>query len=295
MQLGTADTLLGEIQRKLTTLGVYDESLFIVTADHGVTFAPGAHRRSESSHPQFYEDVLQVPLFIKLPHQEKGVVENRNAEVVDILPTIVDLLGINSAKLKFSGSSLFSSTERPSKSIFIGRHASTGGVRGIAAEREGVHTLSSKSPQLETTLRWKWSLPGIKTPPDSDPFYIGARSDLIGKLVHDQQTAPIDNITLTIQKTTAVVTGRSIEIAYKPKQGTCPCHLVGSIQSSELRQGDLIALNINGVIRSVTSALSLTNNGAWNFDVIVPESSFVEGVNTVAPLIVRGDRVLLQK
>ena len=38
------------------------------------------------------ENILPVPLFIKSPHQETGKRDDGNAETIDILPTIAELL-----------------------------------------------------------------------------------------------------------------------------------------------------------------------------------------------------------
>jgi hypothetical protein len=61
-------------------------------ADHGAGWVPGDKPRSlgETNVP----DLLWVPQFIKAPGQDTGVVDDRNWEQVDLLPTIADLVGI---------------------------------------------------------------------------------------------------------------------------------------------------------------------------------------------------------
>jgi arylsulfatase A-like enzyme len=39
-------------------------------------------------------DVLPVPLFIKEPNQRKGKISDVNAQAIDVLPTIADLLDV---------------------------------------------------------------------------------------------------------------------------------------------------------------------------------------------------------
>jgi hypothetical protein len=92
-QLGFADALLGELLTRLESEGLFDRSLFIVTADHGAGFWPGNSQRKpgEMEHP---EDVLSVPLLVKLPFQREGGTSLANVELVDILPTIADVLGV---------------------------------------------------------------------------------------------------------------------------------------------------------------------------------------------------------
>ena len=90
LQVGYADTLLGRILDRLRATGLYDRSLVIVTADHGVAFQPEIPRRAISG-PTF-EQIADVPLFIKVPEQHRGVIDESAARNVDIVPTIADQL-----------------------------------------------------------------------------------------------------------------------------------------------------------------------------------------------------------
>ena len=40
-------------------------------------------------------DVLPVPMFVKYPGQKGAAVDRRNAELIDVVPTIADVLGID--------------------------------------------------------------------------------------------------------------------------------------------------------------------------------------------------------
>jgi len=92
LQLVYTDRLLGELLERLHATGVYDPALVILTADHGASFWPGDSFRKPAKieHP---EDLLSVPLFIKLPHQRDAAVDDRFAESVDLLPTIAEAIG----------------------------------------------------------------------------------------------------------------------------------------------------------------------------------------------------------
>jgi hypothetical protein len=61
-------------------------------ADHGEGWVPGEPSRTlrERNAP----DLMWVPQFIKAPGQDTGVVDDRNWEQVDLLPTVADLAGI---------------------------------------------------------------------------------------------------------------------------------------------------------------------------------------------------------
>ena len=90
MQVAFADMLLGELIAKLKADGMYDRSLIILTADHGVSIRNGDMRRALTQ--TNYPDLLRVPLLIKAPGQIKGVNSPLNVETIDILPTIADVL-----------------------------------------------------------------------------------------------------------------------------------------------------------------------------------------------------------
>jgi hypothetical protein len=65
----------------------------IVTADHGVSFRTGENRRRLSENNA--DEILSVPLFVKLPGQLNGEISDRNVESVDLLPTIADVLHVS--------------------------------------------------------------------------------------------------------------------------------------------------------------------------------------------------------
>lgn len=91
LQSGYVDRMLGEIIGALRENGLYDPSLIIVTADHGISFLPDNDKREITS--ANLGGILPVPLFIKYPYQETGRIEEKAVDVTSILPTILDVLG----------------------------------------------------------------------------------------------------------------------------------------------------------------------------------------------------------
>jgi hypothetical protein len=114
LQVGMVDRLLGQLLDKLRAVEIFDSALVVVTADHGTSFEPGQPRRLTTR--ANYPEILGVPLFIKAPHQEDGITDDRNVETVDILPTVAELLG-ESLPWEADGRSLVdrSGPERPQK------------------------------------------------------------------------------------------------------------------------------------------------------------------------------------
>ena len=92
MQTAIADRMLGDLVKRLRATGLYDRSLLVVTADHGLAFAPGESGRASPINPTA-PDVLWVPTFIKRPGQRAPSTTDVNWEHPDLVPTIADIMG----------------------------------------------------------------------------------------------------------------------------------------------------------------------------------------------------------
>jgi hypothetical protein len=104
LQLGVVDRLVGTIVATMKGAGIYDESLLVITADHGIAFEPGLPKRTITERTSLGW-VGYVPLFIKQPMQKIGAVRAEAASVIDLLPTIADLLDLSTV-WNFDGRSL---------------------------------------------------------------------------------------------------------------------------------------------------------------------------------------------
>jgi len=82
------DAAVGRLLAELKELGLYEESLIIVTADHGESL----HEHGEANHGlKLYDSTLRIPLIIK------GVGQGRVAgqvRAIDVMPTVLDVAGI---------------------------------------------------------------------------------------------------------------------------------------------------------------------------------------------------------
>lgn len=114
LQVQQADRAVNRLLDRLEDLELLDSSLLIVTSDHGMSFAPGASLRTPSL--QNLADVLPVPLMIHYPGQTAGQVSDRNAELIDVVPTVAEVLGLP-ALSHWEGSSLLSEEVRPRKTL----------------------------------------------------------------------------------------------------------------------------------------------------------------------------------
>jgi arylsulfatase A-like enzyme len=91
-ELSYVDHYLGQMWAALDGLGVLDETLIVVFADHGTEF--GEHGFYEKK-CNLYREILDVPLVVHWPgHVPAGRVVEGLVESVQVAPTILDLAGL---------------------------------------------------------------------------------------------------------------------------------------------------------------------------------------------------------
>jgi choline-sulfatase len=90
-EVAFADELVGRLDDALSRLGMRDRSLLLVTADHG----EGLGEHDESLHGFFaYQSTLRVPFLMRGPGIKPGLRLKATARLVDVYPTVLDLLGV---------------------------------------------------------------------------------------------------------------------------------------------------------------------------------------------------------
>jgi arylsulfatase A-like enzyme/Tfp pilus assembly protein PilF len=89
-ELAYADEQIGHVFEELKKQGVYDRTLIVVTADHG----EGLLDHGEPTHSLLiFDSTIHVPLIVRMPDSPEGQRFHRLTSTVDILPTVMDLLG----------------------------------------------------------------------------------------------------------------------------------------------------------------------------------------------------------
>ena len=154
LQVGFADHFIGDLIDRLQAQGIYDDTLIVVTADHGSSYLHGKRRRNANQGNE--AAILSVPLIVKLPQQVTGEVSDRNVETVDIVPTIADVLSIKVTH-EVDGRSLLdaSEPERIAKT-FIRRNAERVRVVNYARQFED-HSLEQKLLHFRSSLYGLWA------------------------------------------------------------------------------------------------------------------------------------------
>ncbi|MFN7144811.1 MAG: LTA synthase family protein, partial [Myxococcota bacterium] len=103
------DDFVGKLVASYEEAGLLDNTLFVVLGDHGEAF--GEHGRSMHD-LVIYEEGLRIPMVLYGPGvlPGTGVVEG-NRQQIDVLPTVLDLLGVRAEGGSLPGRSLFSAPE----------------------------------------------------------------------------------------------------------------------------------------------------------------------------------------
>jgi arylsulfatase len=87
-----ADWAIGRVEEMLREAGVFDRTLYIVTADHGEAFGEHGYKGHTIS---AYDETTQVPLVMRFPGANGRPARVRGlTQSIDLLPTIFDLLEI---------------------------------------------------------------------------------------------------------------------------------------------------------------------------------------------------------
>jgi len=91
------DDMVGRWLSKLESLGILDDTLIILTADHGEELMERGHVGHTSCNLKgtLYDESIHVPLIMRYPKRlPAGAVVRHQVSQVDVMPTIFDLLGL---------------------------------------------------------------------------------------------------------------------------------------------------------------------------------------------------------
>ena len=251
LQVGFVDTLLGQLIAHLKSARLYEKSLVVITADHGVSFRPHDNRRSITK--TNFADIMAVPLFVKAPFQSQGEILDSNVETIDILPTIADILGI----------------ELP--------WPVDGGSAFLSKSRAGTEKASSISTwidldQFDTAVRAAVRRQAALFPPETPVVPQTAPSGLVGQRVQDLPVNEDAQLAITLDQTD-LLAQVNLQAQF------LPTHITGTLHSEEF---SFIALALNGSVRAVTRPWSFAvrgKNGRWS--ALLNPQLFQPGANTL--------------
>jgi arylsulfatase A-like enzyme len=104
-----ADEAVGRLLDALDRLGLADDTVVVITSDHGEEL--GEHGRIGHGRT-LYEEVLQVPLLVRVPGWQPARVETP-VMLIDVLPTLLDELGLPSPEGLASAGLFEADADRP--------------------------------------------------------------------------------------------------------------------------------------------------------------------------------------
>jgi len=96
-EISFTDEYIGRFLDELKRLGLYDSSLIVLTADHGEEFSErGDHWIGHTK--KLYQDLIHVPLIIKLPDGAARRTVEDDVGLIDVMPTIVGHLALETPR-----------------------------------------------------------------------------------------------------------------------------------------------------------------------------------------------------
>ena len=257
LQLAYADQQLKRVTDRMKELGIWEKSLFVVTADHGGAFNRSGSRRILTDENAGW--VLPVPLLIKSPGQTKAKVVRGPADSRDIAPTMLGALGLEPGD-EATGRDLTGLDRLPPRDTVEAR-----GVFGkVDFDRSTIVKEHAKARDYRNQL-----FPGSL-------YAVGGHENLIG-----QKPVGLRRLGFEIvfpENYTDVVT----------EGGYVPSWVQGSLTDVGQPPPESVAVALNGEI--VAIAPVWTTAGVAATGVIVPGRDFVDGANEIAVYEIPGSQ-----
>jgi len=138
--LRETDTLIGRLTSFLESEGLLENTLIVVTADHGEQF--GEHAALTHAGEAFYNEILRIPFIIAGPGRFEGRTEIATpVSTIDIFPTLFALMGIETPNV-FQGEPILE--EREGRGVLA-----TSGSTWKVITREWSYIEGAKPPREE--------------------------------------------------------------------------------------------------------------------------------------------------
>jgi hypothetical protein len=269
LQARHADLMLGVLLGRLRELETYDETLIVVTADHGAGFETGEPVRGVSEGNA--DSVLWVPLLVKPPGQSTGRIDDRPARTVDVLPTIADVLDLD-LPAGVDGTSLLGPAPVVEDD---GRRVYDWGFNRLVPNAEGYAVIDGTGGFADLLAQ---APPGRGEDADLAFFRFGDHADLVGVAVDDVAAAPV----------------RPLDVELDPDGGyrsSAPAELdvyvAGTVDTGE--ELDL-AIAVNGTIGAWAELQPTSDRGERRFWAILPPPLLREdGDDEIELYVIQGD------
>jgi Sulfatase len=263
LQLSFVDRLLGRLLGRLKRLGLYDDTLIVLTADHGYAWQVGVSTRRSVSASNVHE-LTPVPFFVKAPGQRAGRVAEAYAQTLDVTPTIADVLGVRLG-YRTQGHSAFSRAVRRRRGVAVTTREFSGIVR-VSGKRWQARRRAVVRRRLRQLGSGDWA---------SLYLGIGPHRELVGRRVAGLARAAAKGVRASIAQ------AASYDNVRRPG-GIVPAQVAGSLEGpGGPRPGRAVAVAVNGRIEGVGRTFQLQGRPGVHFAVNVPEAALANGHNVV--------------
>ena len=259
LQLGFADRLLGRLLRRLKRAGIYDDTMVVVTADHGIAFQVGVQTR-RSVNQSNVEELTPIPLIVKRPGQSKGRISDVYARTLDVTPTIADVLGWRLG-YRADGHSAFGpiTARRHSVTLTTRDFSSTVHISGKRWEARRAAVVRRRLRQFGSG-----DLASLFTG-------IGPNRELIGRPAPTAARASVR----------AALTQPGLFADVEPRSGVVPTQVAGDLSGGRAGAKRDLAVAVNGRIEAVGRSFYLEGDRTEHFALMVPQGSLRTGRNSV--------------
>ncbi|GIU85089.1 MAG: hypothetical protein KatS3mg008_1864 [Acidimicrobiales bacterium] len=280
LQLRYTDRLLGLMLDRLRELGTFDRTMIVVTADHGVSFRNGEPIRGVGEDNQ--SQVLWTPLFVKLPHQRRGVTDDRQITSVDVLPTVAEVLQLD---IPYTHDGMPAS-RRGVPVPDLRRVYDWEGFSAIQTDPGEIYaTIDAGRGFREVLEAEPW--PDLVDDPALRLFAFGRWGHLVGARVDELTAGTSSDISsVTLDDPDEHVEGGDLDFADVDLDGgMLPLYVTGSFQSARPNE---VVIAVNGRVAGWSPPLPLSGSRR-RFAVLTPPQFWREGANRIEVFEVRDD------
>ncbi len=243
MQVGAVDVAIGALVDRLRAQSTWDDTLLVVTSDHGYSLTPPDLGRAVTDGNA--EEVYRVPLFIKAPGQIEGEVVDATAQTIDVLPSIIDLLDAE-VSWELDGHSLYDGS-RPHTPPRVDPDVDA--VLAIAARRAEQFPYGDDWVALAA---------------------VGANGDLVGR--------DVDELTVGVASEYGVIVDQAEQLDRQPADGgTLPPVLTGTVTGPAAPPSAELVVAVDGTVAGVVGDYRREGRG-WAFTGYIADLSR-DGVN----------------
>ncbi|MEX2132711.1 MAG: sulfatase-like hydrolase/transferase, partial [Acidimicrobiia bacterium] len=267
LQAQYADTILGRVMDRMKADGIYEESMLLVVADHGITIGPGVENQRLIT-PETVGTIAAVPMFVKYPSGQPGIdpglIDDVRAETVDLVPTVADVIGIDLPWDAEGLSLLDPARDLRETSVMIGRG---GPVRFGVDGTEKLIAAAAKEEWFPAGDPWSLAPPGWR--------------GWLGLHIGDISTLETPEVSVTVDQDDLLA-------SLPAGSDRLPVFLSGEIELDRTTTGEeILIVSADGVVVAATRVFDAEGSSA-SFEVLIPPTVLQSGENDVVVWLADG-------